>query len=56
VVDIIARTPEQAPVSASLEVESTDVLMAVSGPQSSLLTELSKQSGADVSLRGNVIH
>jgi phosphate starvation-inducible PhoH-like protein len=56
VVDIIARPSEQAPVSASLEVESTDVLMALSGPQASLLTELSKQSGADVSLRGNVIH
>jgi phosphate starvation-inducible protein PhoH and related proteins len=56
VVDTIARAVEQAPVSASLEVESTDVLMALSGPQSSLLTELSKQSGAEVSLRGNVIH
>jgi phosphate starvation-inducible PhoH-like protein len=29
--------------------------MALSGPQSSLLTELSQRSGADVSLRGNVI-
>jgi phosphate starvation-inducible PhoH-like protein len=30
--------------------------MALSGPQSSLLEELSFRSGADVSLRGNVIH
>jgi phosphate starvation-inducible protein PhoH and related proteins len=30
--------------------------MALCGPQSSLLTELSQRSGADVSMRGNVIH
>jgi len=30
--------------------------MALSGPQSMLLAELSTRSGADVSLRGNVIH
>lgn len=30
--------------------------MALSGPQSSLLGEVSKQSGAEVSLRGNVIY
>jgi phosphate starvation-inducible PhoH-like protein len=30
--------------------------MALSGPQSTLLEELSTRSGADVSLRGNVIH
>jgi phosphate starvation-inducible PhoH-like protein len=30
--------------------------MALSGPQSMLLEELSQKSGADVSLRGNVIH
>ncbi|HEX5101203.1 MAG TPA: PhoH family protein [Polyangiaceae bacterium] len=30
--------------------------MALSGPQSMLLEELSTRSGADVSLRGNVIH
>jgi len=30
--------------------------MALSGPQSTLLEELSIKSGADVSLRGNVIH
>ena len=30
--------------------------MALSGPQSTLLEELSTKSGADVSLRGNVIH
>lgn len=42
--------------SESFEVESTSVLMALSGPQSSLLGELSRQSGAEVSLRGNVIY
>ncbi len=52
----IARALEQAAHSASLEVESTAVLMVLSGPQSSLLTELARQSGAEVSLRGNVIH
>ncbi len=30
--------------------------MALSGPQSALLAELSNRSGAEVSLRGNVIH
>lgn len=40
----------------SLEVEDTSVLQALSGPQSTLLEEVSRQSGADVSLRGNVIY
>ena len=42
--------------SASIEVESTSVLLALSGPQNSLLGEVSRASGAEVSLRGNVIH
>ncbi len=44
-----------APFSANLEVESTSVLLALSGPQSKLLGELSRHSGADVNLRGNTI-
>ena len=44
-----------APFSANLEVENTHVLLALSGPQSRLLGELARQSGADVSLRGNTI-
>jgi phosphate starvation-inducible PhoH-like protein len=46
----------QGPHTANFEVEDTSVLMALSGPQSSLLGEVSKQSGAEVSLRGNVIY
>ncbi len=46
----------EAPHSESLEVENTSVLMALSGPQSALLGELSRQSGAEVSLRGNTIY
>jgi phosphate starvation-inducible protein PhoH and related proteins len=37
-------------------VESTSVLLALSGPQNVLLAEVSRESGAEVSLRGNVIH
>ncbi len=43
------------PSSCSIEVESTQVLLALSGPQSNLLTEVARHSGADVSLRGNQI-
>jgi phosphate starvation-inducible PhoH-like protein len=50
------RAAEDAAFSASLEVESTAVLMALCGPQSILLGELSQRSGTNVSLRGNVIH
>src|SRR5258706_9503620 len=42
--------------SANLEVESTAVLMALSGPQSSVLTEIARQSGTEISLRGNTIY
>src|SRR5450432_2625119 len=44
------------PYSDRFEVDSTAVLMELSGPQSALLTEVARQSGAEVSLRGNVIH
>lgn len=42
--------------TASIEVESTSVLLALSGPQNVLLAEVSRQSGAEVSLRGNVLY
>ena len=42
-------------VSVNLEVESTSVLQALSGPQGRLLGEVARHSGAEVSLRGNVI-
>jgi len=42
--------------TASIEVESTSVLLALSGPQNVLLDEVARQSGASVSLRGNVIY
>lgn len=43
-------------VRATIEVESTPVLLALSGPQMKLLGEVARQSGAEVSLRGNTIH
>ncbi|MDQ2643144.1 MAG: PhoH family protein, partial [Myxococcota bacterium] len=42
--------------SANLEVDSTPVLMALAGPQSALLSEVAKESGAEISLRGNTIY
>src|SRR5882724_3891713 len=45
----------EAPFSANLEVENTSVLLAPSGPQSRLLGELARHSGAEVNLRGNTI-
>ena len=45
-----------APHSANLEVDNTAVLVALTGPQSRLLGELARQTGAEVSLRGNVIY
>ncbi len=42
--------------SANLEVENTSVLMALSGPHSAVLAEVAKESGAEVSLRGNTIY
>jgi len=44
------------PISDRFEVDNTSVLMLLAGPQSSLLAEVARQSGAEVSLRGNVIH
>jgi len=44
------------PISDRFEVDNTQVLMLLAGPQSSLLAEVARQSGAEVSLRGNVIH
>ncbi len=44
-----------APFSAALEIDSTPILLALSGPQGKLLTEVARQSGADVNLRGNTI-
>src|SRR6478609_127323 len=43
-------------ISDRFEVDNTSVLMLLAGPQSSLLAEVARQSGAEVSLRGNVIH
>ncbi len=40
----------------SFEVDDKSVLLALSGPQQSLLGEVSKQSGVEVSLRGNTIY
>jgi len=45
-----------APISERFEVENTSILMLLTGPQSSLLAEVARQSGAEVSVRGNVIH
>ena len=42
--------------SDRFEVASNAVLLQLSGPQSSLLLEVARQSGAEVSLRGNVVH
>ena len=47
--------PSDVPINTSIEVPSTQVLLALSGPQSNLLDEVARQSGADVSLRGNTI-
>jgi phosphate starvation-inducible protein PhoH and related proteins len=46
---------DAAITTSSIEVPSTQVLLALSGPQSNLLGEVARQSGADVSLRGNTI-
>ena len=40
----------------SFEVDDKSVLLALSGPQQSLLGEVSRQSGVEVSLRGNTIY
>ncbi len=45
-----------APFSTNLEVGDTAVLMALSGPHNALLTEVARETGTEVSLRGNVIY
>ena len=42
--------------AASIEVESTSALLVLSGPQHVFLGEVARQSCAEISLRGNVIH
>src|SRR3954463_2742756 len=44
---------DAALTTSSIEVGNTQILLALSGPQSNLLSEVARQSGADVSLRGN---
>ena len=51
-----SRAMSDTPFSDRFEVDNTQVLMQLAGPLSSLLTEVARQSGAEVSLRGNVIH
>jgi phosphate starvation-inducible PhoH-like protein len=46
----------ESPFRESFEVDDKSVLLALSGPQQSLLGEVSRQSGVDVSLRGNTIY
>ncbi len=45
----------EASFQASLEVESTPVLLALTGPQGRLLEEVARQSGAKLNLRGNTL-
>lgn len=45
----------EAPHRANIQIDNPDVLMAISGPQSQLLGEVAKASGALVNLRGNTI-
>jgi len=42
-------------VTASVCVDDTPVLLALSGPHSALLTEVARQTGANINLRGNTI-
>jgi phosphate starvation-inducible protein PhoH and related proteins len=44
------------PHRAQLEIDNTSVLLALTGPQNAVLDELARQSGTEVSVRGNVIH
>ena len=46
----------ETPFNANFEVDDTSVLLSLSGPQQSLLGEVSRQSGVEVSLRGNTIY
>ena len=47
---------EIEPYRMSLEVEDTKTIMALAGPHSHILTEVSRASGAEVNLRGNTIY
>jgi phosphate starvation-inducible protein PhoH and related proteins len=47
---------EAEPYRMSLEIEDTTTLMAIAGPHSMVLGEVSRASGAEVNLRGNTIH
>jgi phosphate starvation-inducible protein PhoH and related proteins len=44
------------PYRMSLEVDDTTTLMAIAGPQSHVLGEVARASGAEVNLRGNTIY
>src|SRR5688572_2212184 len=46
---------QSAPVSASIEVENPQSLIALSAPHSQVLAALAKESGAQVNIRGNTI-
>ena len=46
----------EAPFSTNLQVDDTAVLMTLSGPHSALLTEVARETGTNVSLRGNTIY
>ena len=44
-----------APHSATIEIESAALLLELTGPHGALLTEVARQSGAGISLRGNLV-
>jgi phosphate starvation-inducible PhoH-like protein len=46
----------ETPYSTNLQVDDNAVLMALSGPHSALLTEVARETGTEVSLRGNTIY
>jgi phosphate starvation-inducible PhoH-like protein len=46
----------ESPYSTNLEVQDTQVLMALAGPHSALLTEVARETQTEVSLRGNTIY
>lgn len=49
-------TAELKRYSENLEVENPAILLALCGPHSQLLSELARESGAEVNLRGNTIY
>jgi phosphate starvation-inducible PhoH-like protein len=50
-----SSTASSTPETASIDIESQEVLMALTGPHSQILSEVAKVSGALVNLRGNTI-